>query len=72
LALLPGDTARALNLRIEIVLRTHAEDESQMLRKDKMGTVFFGGEELAKGMAGHVLALRAAIADESVHNIERT
>lgn len=50
------DTARALNSRIEIVLRTHGEDESQMLRKDKIGTVFFGEEELAKGMATHVLA----------------
>lgn len=50
-----ADTARALNPGIEIVLRTHGEAESQMLRKDAIGTVFFGEEELAKGMTEHVL-----------------
>lgn len=49
------DTARALNPNIEIVLRTHSEDESRLLRKNKIGTVFFGEEELAKGMASHIL-----------------
>lgn len=50
-----ADTARTLNPGIEIVLRTHSEEESGMLRKDGIGTVFFGEEELAKGMASHVL-----------------
>ncbi|MGV1046811.1 cation:proton antiporter domain-containing protein [Limnohabitans sp.] len=50
-----ADTARTLNPDIEIVLRTHSEEESIMLRKDDIGTVFFGEEELAKGMTGHVL-----------------
>lgn len=50
------DTARTLNPDIEIVLRTHSEAESEMLRKDGLGAVFYGEEELAKGMAGHVLA----------------
>lgn len=49
------DTARALNPSIEIVLRTHSEEESVMLRKDGVDTVFYGEEELARGMAGHVL-----------------
>ena len=49
------DTARALNPHIEIVLRTHSEDELQLLRQDGMGTVFLGEEELARGMACHVL-----------------
>ena len=49
------DTARALNPGIEIVLRTHSEAVSVMLRKEGVGTVFFGEEELAKGMIGHVL-----------------
>lgn len=49
------DTARALNPGIEIVLRTHSEEESILLRKDGVDTVFFGEEELAKGMTGHVL-----------------
>lgn len=49
------EVARTLNPQIEIVLRTHGEAESAMLRKAGLGTVFFGEEELAKGMAGHVL-----------------
>lgn len=48
-------TARTLNPGIEIVLRTHSEDESEMLRKEDIGKVFFGEEELAKGMTEHVL-----------------
>ncbi|MFH1658846.1 MAG: YbaL family putative K(+) efflux transporter [Pseudomonadota bacterium] len=50
------ETARTLNPDIEIVLRTHSEAESALLRKDNLGTVFYGEEELAKGMTGHVLA----------------
>lgn len=49
------ETARALNPAIEIVLRTDSEDESEMLRKHQWGAVFFGEEELAKGMTRHVL-----------------
>ena len=49
------DTARQLNPNIEVVLRTHTEDESNLLRKDRVGTVFFGEEELAKGMTTHIL-----------------
>jgi CPA2 family monovalent cation:H+ antiporter-2 len=48
-------TARTLNPGIEVVLRTHSEDESLLLRKESVGTVFFGEEELAKGMTRHVL-----------------
>ena len=50
-----AETARTLNPDIEIVLRTHSEDESLLLRKDGIGMVFFGEEELAKGMMNHVL-----------------
>jgi CPA2 family monovalent cation:H+ antiporter-2 len=49
------DTARTLNPDIEIVLRTHSEAELEMLRKDDLGTVFFGEDELARSMAGHVV-----------------
>ncbi len=49
------DTARTLNPDIEIVLRTRSEDETKLLRKDNMGTVFFGEEELAKSMTLHIL-----------------
>jgi len=50
-----AETARTLNPGIEVVLRTHSEDESLLLRKDGVGTVFFGEEELAKGMMNHVV-----------------
>ena len=50
-----ADTARSLNPEIEILLRTHNEDESTLLRKEEIGTVFFGEEELAKGMVSHIL-----------------
>jgi CPA2 family monovalent cation:H+ antiporter-2 len=49
------DTARTLNPDIEIVLRTRSEDETQLLRKDNIGTVFFGEEELAKSMTHYIL-----------------
>jgi CPA2 family monovalent cation:H+ antiporter-2 len=47
--------ARALNPTIEIILRTHGEEESTLLGKEGIGTVFFGEAELAKGMATHVM-----------------
>ena len=50
------ETARTLNPGIEIVLRSHSEQESELLRRDGIDQVFFGEEELAKSMSGHVLA----------------
>ena len=50
-----ADTALALNPAIEIVVRTHSEEEQQTLRRDGVGLVFFGEEELARGMSSHVL-----------------
>ena len=50
------ETARLLNPSIEIVLRTHTEEEADLLREEKAGTVFMGEHELALAMAGHVLA----------------
>ncbi|HSI50879.1 MAG TPA: YbaL family putative K(+) efflux transporter [Ideonella sp.] len=50
-----ADTARTLNPQIEVVLRTHSEEESELLRHDKIGAVFYGEEELARGMLTHVL-----------------
>lgn len=50
------DTAQTLNPGIEIVLRTHSEDDSRLLREAGLGTVFYGEEELARGMAQHVCA----------------
>ena len=50
-----AETARALNPEIEIILRTHNEEESVLLHNEGIGSVFFGEEELAKGMTSHVL-----------------
>lgn len=61
------DAARTLNPCIEIVLRTHSEEESAMLRKEDIGEVFFGEEELAKGMTKHVLErFSPKISDQTV------
>ena len=49
------DTAKALRPEIRIVLRTHNEDESELLRKDNLGTVFYGEEELANGMCKFIV-----------------
>ncbi|MBP6852318.1 MAG: Kef family K(+) transporter [Rhodoferax sp.] len=51
-----AETARTLNPGIEIVLRSHSDDEAALLRSEGIGTIFMGEEELAKGMLGHVLA----------------
>ncbi|HRY45271.1 MAG TPA: YbaL family putative K(+) efflux transporter [Thermoanaerobaculia bacterium] len=50
------EVARTLNPSIEIVLRTHTEEEAELLREEKAGKVFMGEHELALAMAGHVLA----------------
>lgn len=55
-----AEIARTLNPGIEVILRTHSEDESVLLRNEKIGSVFFGEEELAKGMTSHVLERFAA------------
>lgn len=49
------DIARTLNPKIEAVLRTHNEEEAELLRRERLGQVFMGEHELAKGMARHVL-----------------
>jgi CPA2 family monovalent cation:H+ antiporter-2 len=48
--------ARQLNPAIEVVVRTHNEEEAALLARDQVGKVFMGEHELALGMAGHVLA----------------
>ena len=50
-----AEIATTLQPGIEVVVRTHSEEESKMLQSDGIGTVFFGEEELAKGMTKHVL-----------------
>ena len=58
------ETARALNPRIETLVRTHSEEEAGLLRKENVGAVFLGEQELARGMVRHLLekALHGAAA----------
>ena len=49
-----AQTARVLNPGIEIIVRTHSEEEAVLLKKEGIGLVFFGEEELARGMTSHV------------------
>jgi CPA2 family monovalent cation:H+ antiporter-2 len=49
------ETARALNPRLDVLLRTHTEGETEILRRDRMGTVFMGEAELARAMADRIV-----------------
>ena len=49
------EIARTLNPGIDVVLRTHNEEEAELLKSESLGTVFLGDTELARGMAAHVL-----------------
>ena len=48
-------TARTLNPSIETAVRTHNEEEADLLAQIAAGKVFLGEDELAKGMSRHVL-----------------
>jgi CPA2 family monovalent cation:H+ antiporter-2 len=52
------EVARTLNPRINVVLRTHSDEEAELLRREGLGTVFMGEEQLAKAMSAHILAHR--------------
>ena len=49
------EVARKLNPNIQIVLRTHSDEEAAMLRQEHAGEVFMGEHELAQAMTRHVL-----------------
>jgi CPA2 family monovalent cation:H+ antiporter-2 len=48
--------AKLLNPGVEVVLRSHNEDEARRLESELAGTVFLGEHELARAMTSHVLA----------------
>lgn len=50
------EIARTLNPAISVVLRTHNEEEAQLIEIDTLGKVFLEEIELAKGMSIHVLS----------------
>ncbi|MCC5791153.1 MAG: Kef family K(+) transporter [Legionellaceae bacterium] len=47
--------ARTLNPDIDLVIRTHNEDEASLLQKEGPGKVFFAEAEIAKNMSRYVL-----------------
>ncbi|MCH4562172.1 Kef family K(+) transporter [Halomonas sp. EGI 63088] len=49
------ETARTLNPDIEVAVRAQSEDDARLLAKEAVDRVFFGDDELAKGMANHIL-----------------
>ena len=48
--------ARMLNPPVEILLRTHTDEELELMQKERLGRVFMGEEELAVAMARHIVA----------------
>ena len=49
------ETARTLNPAIEVVVRSHNEEEALRLQSEGAGQVFLGEAELAGAMARYVL-----------------
>lgn len=50
-----AETAKILRPEIKIVVRTHNEDESNLLTAENIGEVFYGEEELANGMSKFIV-----------------
>jgi CPA2 family monovalent cation:H+ antiporter-2 len=50
-----AETAKTLNPGVQIVIRTHNEQEAALLEKDGCGRIFFGEQELARAMSRYVL-----------------
>jgi CPA2 family monovalent cation:H+ antiporter-2 len=49
------EIARTLRPSVKTVVRTHSDEEADLLRKDNAGEVFIGEHELAQSMARHVV-----------------
>ncbi|MUV14390.1 YbaL family putative K(+) efflux transporter [Noviluteimonas gilva] len=50
-----AEVARTLNPNIDIIVRSHNEEEAGLLARDQAGTVFLGEVELADGMSDYVI-----------------
>jgi monovalent cation:H+ antiporter-2, CPA2 family len=50
------EAARTLNPTIEVIVRSHNEEEAALLEKENIGMVLLGEQALAQAMAMHVLA----------------
>jgi CPA2 family monovalent cation:H+ antiporter-2 len=59
------ETARMVNPKIETVVRTHSDEEADLLAREGAGRVFMGEHELALGIIGHVLERYAVVSNRS-------
>jgi CPA2 family monovalent cation:H+ antiporter-2 len=57
------ETARALNPAIKTLVRSHNEQEAELLRQEGVGKVFLGEQELARSMAEHIVGELRGAAD---------
>jgi CPA2 family monovalent cation:H+ antiporter-2 len=60
------EIARTLNPRIEILIRTHSDEEAALLRQERLGKVFMGEHELAQSMTREVLSRLQLTAEREV------
>ncbi|MEO8407310.1 MAG: YbaL family putative K(+) efflux transporter, partial [Oxalobacteraceae bacterium] len=60
------ETARALNPSIQCVVRSDSEAQAELLRTEQAGKIFIGEQELALGMARHILESLAK--EQDVHS----
>jgi CPA2 family monovalent cation:H+ antiporter-2 len=56
------EAARTLNPTVEVVVRSHNEEEAALLERDQIGTVLLGERALAQAMAAHVLGRARPVA----------
>jgi CPA2 family monovalent cation:H+ antiporter-2 len=60
------DIARRLNPRIETIVRTHSDEEAELMRRERVDAVFMGEHELATSMIARVF--RSLVANEPPHS----
>ncbi len=61
------ETARTLNPKIETLLRTHSDEEANLMKRDNLGTVFMGEHELANAITRHAMLRLGLAVDETPH-----
>ena len=54
------EVARTLNPKIEVLLRSHNDDQAALFERERLGSTFMGEDQLAKAMTHHILERRAA------------
>jgi CPA2 family monovalent cation:H+ antiporter-2 len=62
------EIARKLNPKIETVVRTHNEEEAELWVREKIGRIFLSEQQLAGGMAEHILRRMGKLEPEATHS----